>query len=256
MTDGITGLTVDGGDSGDLSLMASAPTELIIDDDETQTYVLTLDPSTQTPKEGAKDITVSLVAKPAHVEGTKLLTLNLDKPAPDYTLSIADSTAPADVLLSSPAVTIGVGWLRGVASSIETATITVMTADNDKNREDDTLTLTAYSGRAGAADPEDSLAITLTDNNELPAVAMVVTDMAGKVDDPQPTSVTEGDTIYVVVMPVDKDGDAVAATEDLTVTLNPTGTADSADYEVVRTITIASRSRCERFGRTRGEYER
>ena len=44
---------------------------------------------------------------------------------------------------------------------------------------------------------------------------------------------TEGDTIDVVVTVVDKDDKTIEAEEDLTVTLMPTGTADSADYTVV-----------------------
>ena len=54
--------------------------------------------------------------------------------------------------------------------------------------------------------------------------------------DPQPTSVEEGTTIMVAVMPVDKDGDAIEAEEDLTVALKPTGTADSADYTLIRVV--------------------
>ena len=90
----------------------------------------------------------------------------------------------------------------------------------------------------GRATPRASVTIKVADADALPAVEMMVTDKAGKAIDPPPTSVTEGDTIYVVVMPVDKGGDAEDAAEDLTVMLRPAGTADSADYEVVRTIDI------------------
>ena len=68
-----------------------------------------------------------------------------------------------------------------------------------RDRDDDTVTLTLYSGSAGNATPEKTLSIDIEDKDVLPEVEMMVTDMAGKVDDPQPTSVTEGDTIYVVV---------------------------------------------------------
>ena len=53
---------------------------------------------------------------------------------------------------------------------------------------------------------KDSLSIDIEDDNELPAVAMVVVDKDGEAD-PQPTSVEEGDSIFVVVTVVDKDGD-------------------------------------------------
>ena len=66
---------------------------------------------------------------------------------------------------------------------------------------------------------------------------MMVVDKDGKELDPQPTSVPEGESIMVVVMVVDKDGDAIEAAEELTVALMPTGTADSADYTVVGSST-------------------
>ena len=49
-----------------------------------------------------------------------------------------------------------------------------------------------------------TVTIKVADIHALPAVAMMVTDKDGKADDPQPTSVTEGDTIYVAVTVVDK----------------------------------------------------
>ena len=72
------------------------------------------------------------------------------------------------------------------------------------------MTLTAYSGSAGNSTPERaSVTIEVADANALPAVAMMVVDKDGKVLDPQPTSVPEGESVMVAVMPVDKDGDAM-----------------------------------------------
>ena len=105
--------------------------------------------------------------------------------------------------------------------------------ENDKNRDEDTITVSVYSGSAGNATLVDSLSIDIEDKDALPAVAMMVVDKDGKELDPQPTSVKEGETTMVAVMVVDKDGDVIEAAEDLTVALMPTGTADSGDYILV-----------------------
>ena len=206
------------------------PAALTINDDETQTYVLSLMDPKAKPEEG-EDVMVTLAAVPEHVSGSGMLTLNLDKPAPDYGLSIMQGNGNVE---GSPAVTIGAG-------DAATATITVDTDDNDENRVTDTITLTAYSGRAGASVLEDTLPIKLVDANVLPAVVAMVVDKDGKVLEPQPTSVAEGESVMVVVMPLDDDGeDPADAGEKLTVALTPTGTADAADYALVGTFTIPS----------------
>ena len=210
-------ISVETGD--DLTITGEDGEILTIEDLQTQTYVLTLSSSSAKAKEG-DDVMVSIKADPAHVNGSEMLVLNLDRPAPDYRVT------PAEVILAS-------------ANDSE-MDLTVTTDNEDGNRVSDTVTLTAYSGVAGRSNLEDSLEIKLADLHELPAVAVMVTDKDGKEIDPKPTSVTEGDSIWVVVMPVDEEGDALpgGAGEDLEVALNPTGTADSADYEVVRTIEI------------------
>ena len=81
----------------------------------------------------------------------------------------------------------------------------------------------------------------MADIHALPAVAMMVVDEDGDALDPQPTSVAEGESVMVAVMPVDNDGQAmVDAEEELTVALTPTGTADAADYTLVGTFTIST----------------
>ena len=186
--------------------------QVIIDDDETQTYVLTLE--TDEPTEGT-DISVSLKAEPAHDEGSLLLTLHSSDPK--YTPNPATAT---------------------ISGTNRTETIAVEPPDNDGNRVEDSVTLTAYSGAVGRSTEQDSLTIKVADANALPAVAARVVDKDGKALDPQPTSVEEGTSIMVAVMPVDKDGDAVPAKEKLTVALTPAGTADAADYTLVGAFTI------------------
>ncbi len=191
--------------------------QVTIDDDETQTYDLTLE--TDKPAEGT-DIEVNLKAVPAHDDGSAMLTLHLDDPEyrHDQTGVVvvnSDDAAAGDTIMITP-------------------------PGDDGNRVEDSVTLTAYSGAVGRATEQASLTIKVADINELPAVAMMVVDEDGAALEPQPTSVTEGDSVMVAVMPVDEDGDVMedGFAEELTVQLMPTGTADAADYTLTRTITI------------------
>ena len=92
--------TADGGGNADTP--DPAPVTFTIADDETQTYVLTLDPvthvSTNPPKEG-EDIVVNLEAKPAHVQGGTTLTLQMALDggrATGYTATGADHTTAGE----------------------------------------------------------------------------------------------------------------------------------------------------------------
>ena len=209
---------VDDADGTDLDLPTAGetgnPNALTIKDDETQTYVMTVD--TDDPEEGTV-IEVSLKADPAHEDGE--LALSLYSSDPKYTLDVATATISAtngtQALMLSPPL-------------------------NDENRVEDEVTLTAYSGSVGRAKEEASVTIKVADINALPAVAMMVVDEDGDPLETQPTSVPEGESVMVAVMPVDKDGDAENAEEELTVALTPTGTADAADYTLVGTFTIPS----------------
>ena len=168
-----------------LTITGEPAKKLTIEDTQTQAYKLTY--GGDDPKEGSGSFTVTLKAEPAHVDGSEMLTMQVD--VPRTIASVGDESRVLNLANQS------------------TQSIAVTLGGADGNRVDDTVTLTAYSGSAGNSTPVDTLSIDIEDINALPAVAMMVTDMAGKVDDPQPTSVTEGDTIYVVVTVLDKDGD-------------------------------------------------
>ena len=215
-------------DAADITAAATNPTSLTIKDDETQTYVLALSPATQRPQEGTP-VTVSLMAVPAHEDGSKQLTLNLDKPAPAWSLTV-EGTAGNTATLDSATAT----------DATPGQAIQIINPPDDKNRVSDTVTLTAHSGRAGASKLEDSLTVTLADNNALPAVTAKVVDKDGKVLDPQPTSVEEGKTVKIAVMPLDKDAKVTTANEDLEISLMPSGSADVRDYRALAKITITS----------------
>ena len=224
-----TGVTsqVDENADATLDALADHAVTLTIKDDETQTYVLALDPDDQELEEGDL-VTVSLTAVPAHEDNAKTFTLNLDRPAPDYSFTMAN--AANDAAITGSVVTIGAAGATPTAGITE-ATITVSTDDNDENRSDgDTVTLTAYSGQAGDSMLEASLPIMLKDVNTLPGVTAEFVDDDGDALDPQPTSLMEGVTYMVELTVVDDDGDAMAAAEDLEVSLMGTGSADMDDY--------------------------
>ena len=208
-------------DGDPITVDADAPDALTIEDDETQSYDLTTDDDA---KEGGADITVTVTANPTHVNGSANLSVQLEAPR-----TLASITTPATATLEV------------IDSGNPSRDITIELGDNDKNRVEDTITVTVYSGSVGRATPVDSLSIDVEDIHALPAVAMVVVE-DGKALDPQPTSVTEGDTIMVAVMVVDEDGDETNATENLDVALALTATsmADSADYTLAGSFDIMS----------------
>ena len=208
------GLQVAADDTDPIALDGDQPTGLSIKDDETQSYDLTTDDDDA--KEGDGTIMVTVTANPAHDDGSADLSVQLDA-----SRSIASITTPATATV--PTLNLG--------NRSENITITL--GGNDKNRDEDTITVSVHSGSAGNSELVDSLSIDIEDKNALPAVAMMVVDKDGKELDPQPTSVAEGETAMVAVMVVDKDGDVIEAAEDLTVALMPTGTADSGDYILV-----------------------
>ena len=206
-----------------LTLPATAyPGVFTIDDDETQTYDLTLDAG-QTPKEGTA-IEVTLTAKPAHADddASEMLFVYLDV-----------QPTIASITSTSGAITL--------TDDVSTADIVVTPVGNDKNRVEDTITVTAYTGTAGNSTLQDTLSIDVADIHPLPAVVVMVVDEDGEVLAPQPTSVTEGSAVKIAVMPVDDKGKVIEATEKLMVELMASGSADSRDYRLAKqTLEITS----------------
>ena len=212
------GLEDEDGDA--IELDGDQPEGLSIEDDETQSYDLTTDDDDA--KEGDGTIMVTVTANPAHDDGSEDLSVQLD-----VSRTIASISAPADNTVPT------------LNEGNPSENITITLNGNDKNRDDDTITVSVYSGTAGNSTLVDSLSIDIEDKNALPAVAMMVVDEDGDALDPQPASVKEGETTMVAVMVVDKDGEVDEAAEDLKVQLMPTGTADSADYILVGPSDIA-----------------
>ncbi len=176
---------------------------VILDDDETQSYVLALVPGAAPPREGAP-FNVAVRADPAHVNDSKTLTLQIDDG--EYALDADGTTTGAQVE----------GTLDGSTSSF---TAVVTPPANDENRVEDTVTVTAYSGTVGNATEEASASFTVADAHALPAPAAVTVearDATGGVV----TSVPEGGAVELTVS-VDRGRGATAATgEALSVALS------------------------------------
>ena len=208
--------------SGGISIAAGDRTgdeplrTVTVDDDETQSYVLALTPGAA-PREGAP-FDVMVRADPDHVDGSKTLTLQIGETG--YSLDTDDDTA-GDQLS---------GTLDGDRPSF-TAAITPPV--NDKNRVDDTVTVTAYSGTAGNATEEDSQTIRVADAHALPAptaITVVARDAANQVV----SSVSEDGDVELTVS-VDRGRGRTAATgEALSVALSlaPSDPAQASTYRL------------------------
>ena len=202
--------------------------DIRINDAQTQTYVLAVDPATQTPMEGGAAVTVTLKAEPAHVQGSERLTIAIDKAAPDYSIAITPGDPTND---DDAAAIIGNQVVIGTAAEtgqVATATITLTHPANDVNRLDDTVMMTAHSGQPGAGMLEATLPIVLADANKLPAITAALTDANGMaVTDGM---LTEGNTYMLTLTAVSATGTPIAAAEDITVSLmQASGTATSTD---------------------------
>ena len=234
---------------GNASTPAPTPVSFSILDDETQTYVLTLNDrihtSTNPPREG-EDIEVTLQAKPAHYEGGSTLTLHLRKGGGRAT----DYTATGEGANSAGSIAIGTNNPAGGAAvdAVNTRAITIEQShdfDNgDGNRETDVITLEAYSGPAGRDALADSLDIDVLDIHMLPA-ASGITAVAKDEDGNEVTEVVEGGDPVFLTITVDRGRGSLdrITDEELTVDIRPADAGQVADYDLSESrIVLESRS--------------
>ena len=234
---------------GRASTPAPTPASFSILDDETQTYILSLNDRTHTssnpPREG-EDIEVTLEAKPAHYEGGSTLTLHLrkgDGRATGY-------AATGEGATSAGSIAIGTNNPDGGAAIavVNTRSITIEQShdfDNgDGNRETDVISLEAYSGPAGRDLLADSLDIDVLDIHMLPA-ASGITAVAKDEDGNVVTEIMEGGDPVFLTITVDRGrGSADRITnEELTVDIRPGDAGQVADYDLSESrIVLESRS--------------
>ena len=198
-----------------LAAIANEPDKIFkIDDDEVQTYELTLDTG-ETPTE-SDDFTVTAKANPTHVQNTGRLTLHL-----------SDSTYSHDQ--ATPV---------GISSTNVEETITITPPSNDRNRSEDTVFLRAYTGTPGNSEEVAELEILVKDLNELPGAAAVTikeiwdSESGGE----KVESVTEGGDAVYVVFEVDRGTGSDAKTrEELELTLT-VPSREAASYRITPNV--------------------
>ena len=235
---------------GNAPTPAPTPVSFTILDDETQTYVLTLNDrihtSTNPPREG-EDIEVTLKAKPVHYEGGSTLTLHLSKGGG----RAVGYAATGEGANSAGSIAIGTNNPAGgnaLGTPVNTRSITIEQShdfDNgDGNRETDVISLEAYSGLAGRDSLADSLDINVLDIHMLPA-ASDITAVAKDEDGTVVTEMTEGgDPVYLTITVDRGRGSLDGITgEELTVDIRPGNAGQVADYDLSESrIVLESRS--------------
>ena len=202
-----------------------------IKDAQTQTYVLEPKAS-DSLREGGDTLEVTLKAEPPHVDYSRNLLVHVDNPL--YELQVESSTPGT----FEPLGTLSIGAGAGTGGALDNdKSFRVKSPSNDANRVEDTVTLTAVS--LAASDPnrggktEDTLPVPVADIHVLPMITAMITDKDGMVLDPQPDSVMEGEDIYLTLTaerPKPAIGEVAPATEEVTVKLMPTGSADASDF--------------------------
>ena len=204
----------------DISEAESVMKTVTIDDDETQVYEF--DVTTTDVKEGLP-IMVELEADPPR-PAMEDVTLNVfvegeDGDRYDFGGSSSATAMFNDKMMDNEKFTIN---LKSKFDGV------------DGDREDDEITLLAYSSDVNprTAEAVATVDITVMDIHSLPAVKLTLVDDDGEALDPQPESVMEGETIKIMLTAVNKDGKDVSAGEDLMVSLMPAGTASTQDYQL------------------------
>ena len=222
------GLRLTATPSSNLAGASTDTKDIKINDAQDQMYVLKRTVPTDDPMEGDA-ITVTVTAMPEHEQGSAALTFTLDKPELGYqigTITGGSSVTASGVTIGSPDGSTAATEAQNMATIPLATTVT-----NDVNRMDDTLTLSSYL-RVGQP-PDSTLPIVLKDKNALPAITAAVTDADGMAV--TGSMLTEGNT-YMLTLSA-----PVAVSEDITVALSTSGTADSTDdYSLaLNSVTIA-----------------
>ena len=220
-------------------------------DDETQTYVLTLDQQTHTsinpPMENA-EISVNIEAKPAHFQGGTTLTLQLSKDggrAAGYS-AFGDPATRGSVAIGT--VDPGEDADDPLGTAMNKRGITIRQGhddeDGDGNRVTDTITLEAHAGAAGRDSQADSLSIDVLDLDLLPA-ASAITAVAKDKDGNVVTEIMEGGDPVYLTLTVDRGKGASdrITDEELTVDIRASDAGQVSDYDLTESrIALESRS--------------
>ncbi len=226
----VTGVTSYLDAEGASQSIAAVTIRVDIDDFETQTYEVALADANPKPVEGTPfNVTVSAV--PPHEDDNAELQVFLQQDSPRYEVSGGAGTG-------TNRKTIG---LQSDGSTLTNSDDLIITGPaNDGDRVADPLTVRLFRDPEGGAPlvHVKDLEVSVADGNVLPNVkgTVVLLDADGDAVDPQPDpfdSVDEGDMVELTVTVIDDDGDDLAAVENLTIELEPTGDgADATDYRL------------------------
>ena len=208
----------------------STPASGKIDDAQEQTYALrSLTTPSQITELGSA-FTFNLAASPAR-PANEAVTLHLAATT-GYTIAGANVTAatggaPANVELS-----------EADAATGETVTLQLAPGDgtqNDGNRTDDVVTLTAHHGTPVQSTQVAMAEVTVLDAHKLPAPDAITADARDNMRRDLGTaieSVMEGDTAYVWVAVINTSRDQVLDTETFTVAVTGADPAQALDYKI------------------------
>ena len=231
--------------SGDSGAANPDAASLMINDDEEQTYKLTLDAITHTPSAPPTenmDIKVKLEADPLHFDVGETLTLHVldangDRAAGYTATGSAIGMAEIGMMGDDPQA----------PDNINRRTITIAqthTGMSDGNRLPDTITLEADSGSGREVRREDSLAIDVVDVHQLPAASTITAVAKDERGQTVTEIVEDGDPVYLTIT-VDRS----AATrqpnvteEELNIDIRPD---DFGSYDVAPPRTTVGTGRAE-----------
>ena len=181
-------------------------------EDEVQDYVVTTTTAQAAIKEGTIQVDLSLRADPPRpTDEAATVYLRADDP----TYGLAPMAA-------------GVALIEVSESAV---TVNVTTPANDKNRTDDTVTVTGFTGAVVSAKEVFSHSITVLDIHMLPAADAITAEAKdAKVDGMTVTAVDEGGTVYVWVSVGNSSRDQVNDAEAFTVSLSATNPGQTGDF--------------------------
>ena len=209
----------------------NSPTRYVIDDDEEQSYTLSLPAANRGAiTEDGAPADVTLTANPGRTAAATVpsFTVVTDPVSPLYTYTAAADYVATELVTAIP----------GARTSDVVGTIA---ATVDKNRVDDTVTLVLHSGVLGASAVPHELAIKVTDAQPLPTGGGI-TAVAKDKDGNDVTMVTEGgDPVYLTISVDRGRGSTAKTTEELTIDIVPANGAQAADFDVTpRRVTLPS----------------
>ena len=217
------------GDGAQQTITTPVTIRIDIDDFETQTYEVALDPANDPadPEEGTP-FNVEVSANPPHEDDSAELQVFLQQDSPRYTVGGGEGAG---------ANRRTIGLSGGTLTNSNTLTITGPANDGDRVADD--LTVRLFRDPEGGAPLVHVMDfdVSVADGNVLPNVkgTVVLLDDEGEAVDPQPDpfdSIDEGGMVELTVTVIDDDGDDLAAVENLTIELEPTGNADATDYQL------------------------